>query len=213
MSACPQRERGGIFVEETGTRPRLIQQIAITMNHLLALRAAALAGLVFAAPATGFTKDKHHDDHHDDHHSSSAHTVYVQPYCAPSFGHGFHSYGYAPYYSRPSVSVGFYSTPAYYGTSYYGTPDYDYDSYPARTVYRGIPRTNYRYSYRDSSSYNDDLAVDVQRALARRGYYRGGIDGDVGPGTRAAIRSYQYHHHLEVTGRIDRTLLRSLGLS
>ena len=182
------------------------------MNHLLSLRAAALAGLVFTAPATGFTKDKHHD--HDDHHSSGGHAYYAQPYCAPSFGygHGYRSYGYTPsYYSRPSVSLGFYSSPSYYRSPSY---DYDYDdSYSTRTYYRSAPRTTYRYSYRDSSRDSDDLTVDVQRALTRRGFYRGGIDGDLGPGTRAAIRSYQYQRGLEVTGRIDGTLLRSLGLS
>ena len=166
------------------------------MNHLISLRSIAVAGLVFAAPATGFAKDKHHD-HHD---SSHGHTVYVQPYCPPTYGYR------SSYYSRPSVSFGFYSAPAYYGTS-----DYYYDSSPSRTYYRSVPRTS--YSYRQSSSYSDDLAVDVQRALARRGYYRGEIDGDVGPGTRAAIRSYQYSRGLTVTGRIDGSLLRSLGLS
>ena len=175
------------------------------MNHLIPLRAAAVAALVLAAPATGFTKDKHHHD------SDHGHAVYVQPYCAPSYGHGYSSYGYGyrPYaYSRPSLSVGFYSAPAYYST-----PDYYDDSYSTRSYYRGIPRTSYSYSYRASRSYSDDLAVDVQRALARRGFYRGGIDGDIGPGTRAAIRSYQYTRGLEVTGRIDGTLLRSLGIS
>ena len=179
------------------------------MNHLLSLRAAALAGLFVAAPATGFTKDKHHDHH--------GHVAYVQPYCAPHASYGYrsyggHSYGYRPsYYSRPSVSLGFYSAPAY--SSYYSAPDYDYDTYAPRTTYRGIPRTSYGYSYRDSSNSSDELAVDVQRALARKGYYRGGIDGDIGPGTRAAIRAYQYNRRLEVTGRIDGALLRSLGIS
>ena len=168
------------------------------MNHLIPLRTAVLAGLVFAAPATGFTKDKHHHD------SDHGHAVYVQPYCAPSYGYGYHSH----YYSRPSVSLGFYSSPAYYNS-----PDYDDDSYSTRSYYRTVPRTSYSYSYRSSSSSGDELAVDVQRALARRGFYRGGIDGDIGPGTRAAIRAYQYNHGLEVTGRIDGTLLRSLGIS
>ena len=157
------------------------------MNYLTSLRALTIAGVVFAAPATGFSKDKH------SHGSSHAH-VYVEPYCAPHYS------------SRPSISLGFYTTPSYYRSS-----DYYYDSYPSRTyttrtVYRTAPRTSY-------SSYSDDLAVDVQRALARRGYYRGGIDGDVGPGTRAAIRSYQYERGLTVTGRIDSSLLRSLGVS
>ncbi len=174
------------------------------MNHLITLRAAAVTGLIFAMPASGFTKDKHHD--HDDHHNSHVRAVYVQPYCAPTYGYGYRSH----YYSRPSVSVGFYSSP-----SYYRSPSYDYDdSYSTRTYYRSAPSTTYRYSYRDSSSSSsDDLTVDVQRALSRRGFYRGGIDGDIGPGTRAAIRSYQYQRGLEVTGRIDGTLLRSLGIS
>ena len=165
------------------------------MNHLISLRSIAVAALVFAAPASGFAKDKH--KHHG---SSHGHTVYVQPYCPPTYGYR------SSYYSRPSVSFGFYSAPTY------RTSDYYYDSYPSRTTYyRSVPRTS--YSYRQSSSYSDDLAVDVQRALARRGYYRGQIDGDVGPGTRSEIRSYQYSRGLTVTGRIDGSLLRSLGLS
>lgn len=169
------------------------------MNHLISLRTLALAAFALSAPMPGFAKDK--DKHkHDGHGHSRA--VYVQPYCAPHVSHGYRP----SYYSRPSVSVGFYSTPSYYQSS-----GYYYDSYPSRTYYRGIPRAS--YSYRESSSYSDDLAVDVQRTLARRGFYRGAIDGDVGPGTRAAIRSFQYSRGLTVTGRIDSSLLRALGLS
>ncbi len=60
--------------------------------------------------------------------------------------------------------------------------------------------------------YRVSVGVDVQRALARRGYYGGAIDGDIGPRSRAAIRSYQVDRGLPVTGRIDTLLLRSLGL-
>ena len=56
------------------------------------------------------------------------------------------------------------------------------------------------------------LEADVQMALRRQGFYRGPVDGDIGPGTRAAIRDYQYAQRLPVTGRIDTYLLRSLGL-
>ncbi|MCE9610286.1 MAG: peptidoglycan-binding protein [Chthoniobacter sp.] len=161
------------------------------MKHLTSFPAIAIAGLLLAAPATGFSKDKHHDHGHHDVHS----------YRSPGFiYHGSPHY----YHSRPSVSLGFYSTPFYYGSGYY------YDSYPrtyTRTYYRSVPSSSYR------ESYSDDLAVDVQRRLARRGYYRGEIDGDVGPGTRAAIRSFQYSRGMTVTGRIDSALLRELGLS
>ena len=54
--------------------------------------------------------------------------------------------------------------------------------------------------------------VEVQRALARRGYYHGAIDGIVGPGTRSAIRSFQASHGLAVTGEINPPLVRALGL-
>lgn len=56
------------------------------------------------------------------------------------------------------------------------------------------------------------VQIDVQRALAKRGYYGGVIDGDIGPRTRAAIRAYQVDRGLPVTGVIDTPLLRSLRL-
>ena len=52
----------------------------------------------------------------------------------------------------------------------------------------------------------------VQYVLSNQGYYRGPIDGDIGPGTRNAIASYQGDHGLQVTGRINDPLLQSLGL-
>jgi hypothetical protein len=78
--------------------------------------------------------------------------------------------------------------------------------YVERRTYVETPRT---YS---SSSYSRSLEADVQLALRRRGYYHGPIDGDAGPGTRSAIRDYQYDRGLAPTGRIDRDLIRSLGL-
>lgn len=56
------------------------------------------------------------------------------------------------------------------------------------------------------------LARSVQRRLADQGYYNGPIDGDIGPGSRRAIVSYQENNGLRATGRIDDRLLASLGL-
>jgi peptidoglycan hydrolase-like protein with peptidoglycan-binding domain len=56
------------------------------------------------------------------------------------------------------------------------------------------------------------IEADVQRALQRLGYYRGSIDGDIGPRSRAAIREFQGDTGLAVTGRIDGALLRTLGI-
>jgi hypothetical protein len=58
----------------------------------------------------------------------------------------------------------------------------------------------------------DDLASAVQEELTRRGYDPGGVDGVIGPQTRSAIVAFQEDRDLPVTGRIDRSLLRALGL-
>src|SRR5690606_27084334 len=114
------------------------------------------------------------------------------------YGHRHGYYGRS-YYRRPSVGLSFYSSPAYYysSPSYYTTRRY--------TTYRTAPR-----SY--ATSYESELSVEVQQALKRRGYYRGAIDGDIGPGSRAAIRAYQADRGLAVTGRIDSSLLNALGI-
>lgn len=84
-----------------------------------------------------------------------------------------------------------------------------------RRVYvEPAPRPYYENRYEPAPRYYNarSLEVDVQSELRRRGYYYGPIDGDIGPGTRAAIRDYQIDRRLPVTGRIDTYLLRSLGL-
>jgi peptidoglycan hydrolase-like protein with peptidoglycan-binding domain len=54
--------------------------------------------------------------------------------------------------------------------------------------------------------------AQVQRKLKKLGYFEGTVDGELGPRSRAAIRTYQEENGLEITGQIDRALLRSLGL-
>jgi His-Xaa-Ser repeat protein HxsA len=157
-----------------------------------------LAALCLAVPSVGWAKDKHKhdcDDRGSHHHYSSS-----SRYCPPVVSYR----SYRPY-------VGYSSYPAYYNYSPY-YPAYSYYSRPSVGISIATTPSYYRATTR-SGDYGDDLAVDVQRALARRGFYHGAIDGDVGPGTRGAIREYQYRNRLEVTGRIDRSLLRSLGLS
>jgi hypothetical protein len=104
-------------------------------------------------------------------------------YCHRPYRYGYRSYPYS--YPRTSYSVSVYSRPSYYSSS---------------RIYRGY-------------EYSDSLAADVQRELKRRGYYWGPIDGDIGYGSRAAIRAYQRDRGLAVTGRIDHSLLRSLRIS
>jgi hypothetical protein len=177
-------DAGGCFLEQEQKPRRHNARNLTAMKHFTSLPALAIAALVLAVPATGFAR--HRSNNH-------CRPVVVRSFVGPQFGYG----GFWPnYYADPGFGWGFNSAPVYYRSS--------------AVYYRGIPRA--RYNYRESSSYSDDLAVDVQRTLARRGYYRGAIDGDVGPGTRAAIRSFQYTRGMTVTGRIDSTLLRALGL-
>jgi hypothetical protein len=68
--------------------------------------------------------------------------------------------------------------------------------------------------YYSNASYSNggSTVSSVQMSLADRGYYRGPIDGDIGPGTRNAIAGYQGDYGLRVTGRINDPLLQSLRL-
>ena len=131
--------------------------------------------------------------HHYNGHHYSGRRSYGYPYRS-----GIYSYGYSPYYygyPGTSISVGVGS--GYYATDYAGT--YRRDDRP---VYRGeLAEEN------DSS-----LELSVQRKLARLGFYKGSIDGDIGPSTRRAISRFQEENDLDVTGRIDRELVEELDL-
>lgn len=112
--------------------------------------------------------------------------VYSSQRCYPRSYVGWGGYagwgGYQPYgWYAPTLSFSYYSAPRVYRATRYG------------------------------ESYASSLEASVQRSLKRQGYYRGSIDGDIGPGSRAAIRQYQIDHGLDVTGRVDRSLIRSLG--
>jgi len=51
------------------------------------------------------------------------------------------------------------------------------------------------YGYDDNGYSNVQLVVEVQRRLASAGYYRGAIDGILGPQTLRAIRAYERDHN------------------
>jgi Putative peptidoglycan binding domain len=101
------------------------------------------------------------------------------------YGLGIYGLGY-PYYSD-------YYYPYDYPFAYYGdTPYYGYSDYPP------VPAGS--------------AEAAVQSALARRGYYRGEIDGILGPASYRAIRSFQADQGLPVTGQVDARLLRALRI-
>jgi hypothetical protein len=108
------------------------------------------------------------------HHSSSHHGEdHYYGHSGPAF-RIYTGFGYSPY-----------------GTFYGGRGYYGYSGLP---YFRASVPT-----YRPAGS----LAVEVQVALARRGYYHGAIDGIIGSGSRRALRNFQGANRLRVTGQID----------
>jgi hypothetical protein len=59
----------------------------------------------------------------------------------------------------------------------------------------------------------DQVIANVQAALQQQGYYRGEVDGLIGPLTRGAIADYQRDHGLYTTSTIDQPTLQSLGIA
>ena len=119
-----------------------------------------------------------------------------------------------PYYGGPS----FYCPPAYYPPTYcppaYYPPAPVYIAppvYSAAPVYQGLPPAS-SSNYRVLAPSGSHLVAQVQEKLRGYGYYRGGVDGLAGAGTRSAIRAYQVDRGIQVTGRVDEELLSDLGL-
>lgn len=63
------------------------------------------------------------------------------------------------------------------------------------------------------AAYNKATIYDVQEALNNAGYDCGTPDGVVGKNTKASIRKYQKDNDLKVTGTVNKTLLKMLGVT
>jgi len=59
----------------------------------------------------------------------------------------------------------------------------------------------------------DQVIADTQALLQQMGYYRGEVDGLLGPLTREALSAYQADNGLTTTAAIDQPTLDSLGLA
>jgi Putative peptidoglycan binding domain len=119
-------------------------------------------------------------------------------------GRGWRNRGYSNFYFG-----GFYPYGYGYGDPYYDGYGYGYGSYGYGSPYSGRV-----YEGREAEGDVDTaLVVQVQRRLARAGYYNGTVDGVVGAQTRNAIRRYERSHRLPVDGEIDDDLLARMGLA
>jgi hypothetical protein len=93
----------------------------------------------------------------------------------------------------------------YYWDGGYWFPAFGYDPLYDTYEYDGPI-----YTYGDLLP--DQVIVNVQRSLQQLGYYSGGLNGSLGPATRAALAAYQQDAGLAVTGSIDAPTVESLGL-
>ena len=97
----------------------------------------------------------------------------------------------------------------------FGFPDWWYPDY-GYADYGDSDEDAYNDSDDSAPAYGDqywqDLAMKVQWALSRRGYYHGPIDGVIGPDGIRAIRAFQEAQGWPATGRIEPNVLRALNL-
>jgi len=101
------------------------------------------------------------------------------------YPYNYYADDYYPY--RYGYDPGYYDSGAYQSDEYYGQNGY-------------------------GNAYADSTVASAQQQLAREGYYRGQIDGVLGPETRAAIAQFQTNHGLRVTGALTTDTLGALGL-
>jgi Putative peptidoglycan binding domain len=115
-----------------------------------------------------------------------------------AFGFPFYNFYPYPYY-------GYY--PYGYSAYYQGGAAYSDDS-----AYDDDATYNNGNAYRGGAAANSSTVAQVQRNLARGGYYKGAIDGEMGPRTYYAIRAYQRSNNLRVDGAINDQILSRMGL-
>lgn len=126
----------------------------------------------------------HWHGHHD--HNN---IIFIGDFGFPGWwGWGWGGY---PYWGYPYYGYYDYGYPyGNYGYGYgYGNPGYGYGDYGYGN--------GYGYGYGNSGQYSSPTrskVAELQRRLARAGYYRGSVDGILGAQTRRAIRAYEADH-------------------
>ena len=113
-----------------------------------------------------------------------------------------HSY-WRSHYSRLSLIAGGW----YFWNAGYWYPAWGYDD-----AYSYYPYDGPIYSGPSARPF-DQVVADVQAVLQEQGFYRGEVDGLLGPLTRQALAEYQSSHGLYATETIDQPTLSSLGLA
>jgi len=95
----------------------------------------------------------------------------------------------------------------YYWHNGYWYPAWGYDPSAQYYAYDGPIYVGHR------AEPPDRVIADVQAELQEMGYYKGEVDGLLGPLSREALTAYQADHGLATTAAIDEPTLDSLGMS
>jgi Putative peptidoglycan binding domain len=103
----------------------------------------------------------------------------------------FGDFGYPFFYGYPYYGYG-YGYP--YGYDYYGGYGYGYGDQGYGYGDQGYGYGDQGYGYGGRNRGGSSVG-QLQRRLARAGYYHGAIDGIMGPETRRAIRAYERSHN------------------
>ena len=75
------------------------------------------------------------------------------------------------------------------------------------------PSASSQASAPQHSSAGGSTVQSAQQALQQGGYYKGTVDGKMGPHTRQAIRSFQQSKGLHATGHLNQKTLTALGVT
>jgi Putative peptidoglycan binding domain len=109
---------------------------------------------------------------------------------------------YRSHYNRVELIAGGY----YYWNNGYWYPAWGYNPSAEYYAYDGPIYAGH------SAEPPDKVIADVQAVLQEMGYYRGEVDGLLGPLTREALAAYQADQGLTTTAAIDQPTLDSLGM-
>jgi His-Xaa-Ser repeat protein HxsA len=75
------------------------------------------------------------------------------------------------------------------------------------------PSASSQASAPQPSSSSGSTIQSAQQALQQNGFYKGTVDGKMGPHTRQAIRSFQQSKGLHATGHLNQKTLTALGVT
>ncbi len=109
---------------------------------------------------------------------------------------------YRSHYPRVELIGGGY----YYWNNGYWYPAWGYSPSAEYYAYDGPIYVGHR------AQPPDQVIADVQAVLQQMGYYKGEVDGLLGPLTRQALTAYQADQGLTTTAAIDQPTLDSLGM-